>query len=421
MPRRCEKALPDRAPYAARDSARRLVACACLPLLACLLLTACSIQFSDAPPTPSPAASPTQSHSDAESHLLSEIYERASPSVVNIEARNANDAGNPEVARRGSGFVYDQQGHIITNAHLVKDADSITVTLSNALVLEARLLGADSFSDVAVLKTTADAEGLQPLRIGESASVRVGQRAIAIGNPFGLNSSMTTGIVSGVGRALPSAELMDAGAWGYDNPAIIQIDALIYPGSSGGPLLDGRGLVIGMTTAMQGASEGYAGIGFAVPADTMRRVIPELLATGRVDYAWMGISVMREEGGYGVAGLSATLSLPTERGVLLRSVAKGSPAHQAGLRGGDRLVDVRGKSVCAGGDLIVAINDYYFDDLDALMTYLVQQTRPGDEVALLIIRDRRTLEVTLRLANRSLDTGATIECGSSQNKETAED
>ena len=399
--------------------ARRLPAQLSWLLAACLLLCACSIQLDDPPATPSPTAAATEDYLTAESRLLSGIYERASPSVVNIEARTAAD--NPDSARRGSGFTYDTVGHVITNAHLVVDAAEIWVTLGNALLLEARLVGADNFSDVAVLRVAADAGDLQPLRIGESASLRVGQRVIAIGNPFGLDSSMASGIVSGVGRALPSAELMNASAVGYDNPAIIQIDALIYPGSSGGPLLDARGLVIGMTTAMQGASGSYTGIGFAVPADTMRRVIPELLAAGRVDYAWMGISVMREEGGYGVAGLSAALDLPTRRGVLLRGVAEGSPAHQAGLRGGDKLVDVRGKSVCAGGDLIIAINDHFFDDLDALMAYLAQQTRPSDEVKLQVIRQRRTLEVTLRLANRPQDADAIIECGSPQNKETAED
>ena len=385
-----------------------------LLMLCLLLLPACSFEL---PATTPPAATATpldlRAIADAEYQLLAEIYENASPAVVNIEARTAADDTQAESVRRGSGFVYDQLGHIITNAHLVNGADAISVTVGNALVLEAALLGADSFSDVALVKVSVAAERLQALRIGESASIAVGQRAIAIGNPFGLNSSMTTGIVSGVGRTLPSAELIGAGAGAYDNPAIIQIDAPIYPGSSGGPLLDSRGLVFGMTTAKQSLNGEIAGIGFAVPADTMRRVIPDLLAAGRVDYAWMGISVMREEGGYGVAGLSAALDLPTERGVLLRGVSAGSPAHLAGLRGGDRLVDVRGKTVCAGGDLIIAIDELHFDDLDALMAYLVQEKRPGDEVSLLVIRERRTLELSLQLASRpATDDAPTLGCES---------
>ena len=317
--------------------------------------------------------------------------------------------------RRGSGFVYDRQGHVLTNAHLVKDADAIKVTLRNAYALEAALLGLDSFSDLAVLKVRAEEDQLSPLRIGESATVMVGQRVISIGNPYGLSTSMTTGIVSGLGRTLPSAAMIDVSLGsGFDNPAIIQIDAAIHPGNSGGPLLDSKGLVIGVTTAMQSSSGQFQGIGFAVPADTMRRVIPDLIARGKVEYAWMGISVMPEDGGYGVAGLSEALDLPVERGVLLRGVSEVSPAHRAGLRGGDTLVDVRGKSVCAGGDVIVAINNTYFDNLDGLITYLVQNVRPGDEVEVVAIRDRQAIEFTLELEARPAREGPTIGCASAQ-------
>ncbi len=362
-----------------------------------------------AAPTPTVLSAEVLSAADAEYLLLTNIYARSSPSVVNIEVRSG------EETRRGSGFVYDRRGHLITNAHLVNDADAIMATLRNTYVLEAELLGLDSFSDLAVLKVSAPEERLSPLRIGESATVRVGQRAISIGNPFGLKASMTTGIVSGLGRTLPSAQLIDAGvAAGFDNPAIIQIDAAIHPGNSGGPLLDSTGLAIGITTAMQSESGQFQGIGFAVPADTMRRVIPDLIAEGRVDYAWMGISVMPENGGYGVAGLSEALDLPVERGVLLRGVSEGSPAQLAGLRGGDSTVTVRGKPVCAGGDLIVAINDFYIEDLDALITYLVQNIRPGDEVELVVIRQRQAMEVSLKLQSRPERERPTIDCNTAQ-------
>ena len=392
-----------------------------LPIISLVLLAACSFN-SVSRPTGAPTAMPPTvlpdeviSAADAEYLLLSNIYERSSPSVVNIEAVIFGADGKATDTRRGSGFVYDREGHIITNAHLVSAVDSITVTLENSFVLPAEVRGLDSFSDLAALKIQADPERLNPLRIGDSATVKVGQRGIVIGNPFGLSSSMTIGIISGLGRTLPSAELMDAGAApGFDNPSIIQIDATINPGNSGGPLLDSRGLVIGITTAIRSDNGSFQGIGFAVPADTMRRVIPDLIERGRVDYSWMGISVMREDGGYGVAGLSDTLDLPVERGVLLRGVTAGSPAHRAGLRGGDSLVDVRGEEVCAGGDVIVAINDYHFDDLDGLVTYLVQQTRPGDEVDLLVIRDRDTLEIPLTLESRETDSGNVLECGAAQ-------
>ena len=355
------------------------------------------------------------SAADAEYLLLTNIYQRVSPSVVNVEALIFADDGSASDTRRGSGFVYDRQGHIITNAHLVSGVDSITVTLQNTQVVPAQTLGLDSFSDLAVLKVAANAELLIPVRIGESAMVSVGQRGIVIGNPFGLSSSMTTGIISGLGRTLPSAELIDAGVTpSFDNPAIIQIDATINPGNSGGPLLDSQGLVIGITTAIRSDNGLFQGIGFAVPADTMRRVIPGLIEQGRVDYSWMGISVMREDGGYGVAGLSEALGLPVERGVLLRGVTEGSPAHRAGLRGGDTTIDVRGEAVCAGGDLIVAINGYHFENLDDLVTYLVQQTRPGDEVELLIVRDRRTLEIPLTLESRASETRRTLDCSTAQ-------
>ena len=265
--------------------------------------------------------------------------------------------------------------------------------------LDADLLGLDSFSDLAVLKISTPEERLSPLKIGESATVKVGQRAISIGNPFGLKASMTTGIVSGIGRTLPSAQLMDAGVrlLVLTIPSIIQIDAAVHPGNSGGPLLDSKGLVIGITTAMQSDSGQFQGIGFAVPADTMRRVIPDLIAEGRVEYAWMGISVMPENGGYGVAGLSEALDLPVERGVLLRGVTRRlAGGIVAGLRGGDSTVDVRGKPVCAGGDLIVAINDFYIEDLDALITYLVQNARPA-------MKWNWSSFATARRSNSSLD------------------
>ena len=388
-----------------------LAACSAMPELDGSAPTATS------EPAPEPSASghlglPAEvfSAAEAEHLLLSAIYEHASPAVVNIEALVIGDDGTASDTRRGSGFIYDSAGHIVTNAHLVSGADAINVTLRKALVLPAELLGLDSFSDLAALKIAAD--GLAALPMGVSADAQVGQRAIVIGNPFGLSSSMTTGIISGLGRSLPSAALVEAGeAPGFDNPSIIQMDASISPGNSGGPLLDARGRVIGLTTAARSDSGGFQGVGFAVPADTMRRVIPELIAKGRVDYAWMGISVMREDGGYGVAGLSAALGLPVERGVLLRGVTMGSPAHRAGLRGGDTMADVRGKTVCAGGDVIIAINDYHLDDLEDLVAYLAQRAQPGDQVELLVIRGRETLELTLTLESRGSDSGKLLDCG----------
>ena len=349
---------------------------------------------------------------DAESTLLTEIYERASPSVVNVESAYTV-AGGGEEKRRGSGFVYDRMGHIVTNAHLVKDADSISVTLHNAWVTDARLQGLDSFSDLAVLKIETAQERLTPLQIGESANLKVGQRAISIGSPFGLNNSMTMGIVSGLGRSLRSAELIGGPHMpGFDNPAIIQIDTPVNPGTSGGPLLDSSGQAIGITTAIRSDNGVFQGVGFAVPADTMRRVVPELIERGRVDYAWMGLSVMPEDGGFGVAGLSEALDLTVERGVLLKGVTRGSPAALAGLRGGHEVIEVRGQAVCSGGDLIVAINDYHIKNLEDLNAYLIQNTIPGDEIELLVIREKRTFNAQLTLQPRPEESRPTLDCDS---------
>ncbi|MCY4072664.1 MAG: trypsin-like peptidase domain-containing protein [Chloroflexi bacterium] len=350
---------------------------------------------------------------DAESALLTEIYERASPSVVNVESAFTVAGSGAEEKRRGSGFVYDRMGHVVTNAHLVKDADSITVTLHNAWVTDARLQGLDSFSDLAVLKIETAQERLTPLEIGESANLKVGQLAISIGSPFGLNNSMTMGIVSGLGRSLRSAELIDGPQMpGFDNPSIIQIDTPINPGTSGGPLLDSSGQAIGITTAIRSDNGVFQGVGFAVPADTMRRVVPELIERGRVDYAWMGLSVMPEDGGFGVAGLSEALGLTVERGVLLKGVTRGSPAALAGLRGGHEIIEVRGQAVCSGGDLIVAINDYHIKNLDDLNAYLIQNTVPGDEIELLVIREKRTFKAQLTLQPRPKDNRPTLDCDS---------
>ncbi len=392
---------------------------ACLFLALMLLLSACSaLNFESADAAanqPAPTLAPPSSQANSLERPLSEIYQSASPAVVNIEAVIFAEDGSASETRRGSGFVYDQQGHIISNAHLVADVDAIQVTLGKAYVLEAQLLGFDSFSDLAVLKVATQPERLRPLRIGASAPLQVGQPVIAIGNPFGLNSSMTAGIISGLGRTLPAAELNAAGGLpGVGNPAIIQIDATINPGNSGGPLLDAQGLVIGIATAMRSDNGSFQGIGFAVPADTMRRVIPELIERGRVEYAWLGISVMREDGGYGLAGLSEALDLPVERGVLLRGVSEGSPAQRAGLRGGDTLIDLRGEAVCVGGDIIIAINGYHFADLDGLATYLVQNSRPGDTVELLVIRGKSTLELTLTLESRPAEERLVIDCAAAR-------
>jgi 2-alkenal reductase len=252
-----------------------------------------------------------------------------------------------------------------------------------------------------VVKVNVDAERLRPLAMIDSDRVRVGQRAIAIGNPFGLNSSMSVGIISGLGRTLRSAELIDAEAIpGFQNPSIIQTDTPINPGNSGGPLLNSAGEVVAVTTAIRTESGVFQGVGFAVPANTVQRVIPELIAKGRVDYAWMGISVAPEDSGFSVAALAEPLALPVESGVLIRGVTIGSPADRAGLRGGTEIQNIRNTPVCVGGDIVVAVNGFYVQNMDELVAYLVTRTAPGDTVILRVVRDQETFEVPMTLENR---------------------
>lgn len=340
---------------------------------------------------------------DAEYLLLTNIYQRTSPSVVNIEVVSQNELEFDLLnISGGSGFIFDQEGHIITNAHVVNGAEDIRVTFNDGYLANATLTGLDTYSDLAVIQVEVEAARLQPLTLADSSIVRVGERAIAIGNPFGLASSMTVGIVSGVGRNLDSAELIDAENTipGFQNPSIIQTDTQINPGNSGGPLFNSHGEVIGVNTAIRSTSGIFEGVGFSVPSNTVKRVVPDLIAEGYVDYAWLGIDSQSPDGGYGVAALAATLNLPVASGVMIETVAPGSPAEKAGLRGGTREVLVREAPICAGGDIIVAVDNYYVKNLDDLVAYLVVNNRPGDTVTLRIVRDDETFDVPVNLEAR---------------------
>lgn len=406
-----------------------------LLFVAALLLAACQTGLANQPIPPSAVAStpiadlpanvrfqtratalPDEiiNAADAEHMLLQNIYERVAPSVVNIDVTLEGMPRSHVDVASGSGVVYDSEGNIITNAHVVSDAAEIRVIFNDGYVATAELVGLDYYSDLAVIRVDVDDEHLVPVTIGDSDAVRVGQRAIAIGNPFGLASSMTVGIVSGLGRQLPSAQLIDtATIGGFNNPSIIQVDADINPGNSGGPLLNSAGELIGVNTAIRTESGVFEGVGFAVPARTVQRVIPELLEKGQVDYAWIGISTVPADGGYSVAGLADPLSLPVTAGVLVTQVTPNSPASEAGLRGGTRLVTVRGVDICAGGDIIVAVNGEYIATMDELVSYLVVNSRPGDTLNLVVVRGSETFEVPLTLQSRPSDNSALPlpECG----------
>lgn len=306
------------------------------------VLLASDMHQSSDRPTPVPES--VIADADAEYLLLANIYERITPSVVSIEVTTVVDRGvHLTDISNGSGFVYDQNGYIITNAHVANDARAIRVTFDDGYVVDAELVGADVYSDIAVVKVDTDSDRLLPLSFGDSDLVHVGQRAIAIGNPFGLSSSMTVGIVSAVGRQLSSAFLIDNTiSPGFQNPHIIQVDTDINPGNSGGPLINSLGEVIGINTFIFTESGGSIGLGFAVPVARAQWIIREVREYGYFRRAYVGFGIVEV-----TEVLAQSLGLPSADGFVVRDVIAGSPAHKAGLRPYDVITSING----------VALND----------------------------------------------------------------
>lgn len=344
-------------------------------------------------PTPTPLSEEDLSELDAQDALLINVYQRVNPAVVYIE-NLVSEGGTLVPVGSGSGFVIDTQGRIVTNDHVVEGADALQVTFSDATVAQAEVLGQDPYADLAVIEAVEIPQGLAPLEFGDSDTLQVGQRVIAIGNPFGLEGTMTVGIVSALGRTLP-AQL--AGDTRFSNPEIVQTDAAINPGNSGGPLVDTRGRVIGVNTAIRSLTGVNSGIGFAVPVDTVKRVVPHLIEEGSYQYPYLGIE---SQTGFSLAELAEPLDLPVEEGVLISNVREGTPADEAGLRGGDREVEVMGVPVMAGGDIITAIDGYELSSFDDLIAYLVRETEVGETVVLTIIRDGEEMETPVTLGER---------------------
>lgn len=352
---------------------------------------------------PTPTALPPElvEQADLEYTLLANLYERANPSVVNIEVVSGFHRATDIIDSSGSGFVYDDQGHIVTNAHVVRNAEEVIVTFSMGYVATAEVIGVDDYSDLAVIKVDPSEVPLVPLPLGDSNLLQVGQRVVAIGNPFGLQGSMTTGIISALGRSLPSAELLDTSYAGYSNPSIIQIDAAVNPGNSGGPLLNSQGEVVGVNTAIRTENGGFQGIAFAVPSNTLRRVIPQLIEGGQVRYSWLGISTpSTPRGSFNLGLVADALGLPVRQGVLISEVFADSPADRAGLQSGTQRSVVRGIEIPVDADVIVAINGSTVNDIDDLVAYLVENTSPGDVVTLTIVRGNQTLDLDVTLGVR---------------------
>ena len=327
--------------------------------------------------------------------LLTNLYERANPAVVNIDVAGGSDLLE---FGSGSGFVVDQDGHIVTNNHVIEGADEIDVTFWDGSVAKAKVVGTDPYGDLAVIQVEVDRAGLLPLPLGDSDKVKVGQRVIAIGNPFGLVGTMTVGIVSGKGRTL-SADAPDGSTNRFSNPDIIQTDAAINPGNSGGPLLNSAGEVIGINSAIRtdGTNRANSGVGFAVPSNTVKRVLEQILSTGRAAYPYLGVSV---DNHLTMAELAQALDLPVNKGVLIASVIDGGPAQRAGLQGGSRQITVRGLPVRSGGDIITAIDGDSINSFDEMIAYLAARKTVGQQVTVTVLRGDQTLQLPVTLDER---------------------
>jgi S1-C subfamily serine protease len=353
---------------------------------------------------------------------LPELFRKVEGSVVQVSTSTDGDNANGKFGL-GSGFIYDRDGHIITNYHVVASAivdtnrlvsingdSEITVTFPDGSAYNARVVGSDQFSDLAVLKLEGDKipyDKLVPLSIGDSIPLRVGEQVVAIGNPYGLSGSMTEGIISGLGRMIPSmpesptipddmAPTVQSPST-YSIPDIIQTDAPINPGNSGGPLLNTRGEVIAINTAIFSTTGASAGVGFAIPSSTIKKVLPSLLATGTYQHPYIGIvgTAITPE-------IADVLGLKEARGFLVTEVADKSPAHEAGIRGGgDNLIrTLGGIEINREGDVILKVDDKSVRKIDDILTYLEREKNVGDTIQFTILRNGGTENIELTLVPR---------------------
>jgi S1-C subfamily serine protease len=326
--------------------------------------------------------------SDGAAMSVNEIYQRASSGVVQITSTSGNIGGASQQAL-GSGFVVDKAGHIVTNYHVIQGADEIRVSFSNQDTVEAQLVGSDPSTDLAVLQVDTSASALTPLPLGDSNKVEVGDAVVAIGNPFGLDRTATSGIVSALQRLITAPNR-------YTIDHVIQTDAPINHGNSGGPLLNSRGQVIGVNTQIEtgGSGSGNVGIGFSVPSNTVKDVVAQIMRTGRVDHAYLGIS------GQAVSPVVADkYNLAVAKGVLVESVTSESGAGKAGLKGGKTQVVVAGETYVLGGDIIVAFEGKQISSIEQLRDAIAGH-KPGDKVSLVIYRDAKKTGVTVTLGRQ---------------------
>ncbi|HXV67200.1 MAG TPA: trypsin-like peptidase domain-containing protein [Nitrosopumilaceae archaeon] len=317
---------------------------------------------------------------------LIEIFERAETGVVRVNVQRSE-----EVLSRngvGSGFVFDKSGHVITNTHVVENSDKLVVTFLDGRSYNAEVIGTDPATDISVIKVDADPTLLKPLLIGDSSNLKVGMRVSAIGNPFGLSGSMTSGIVSALGRLLPQES-------GFSIPDVIQTDAAINPGNSGGPLLNSRGEVVGINTAIQSATGEFTGVGFAIPSNTIAKIVPKLISDGTYHHPWVGIAGRDIN-----PDLANILHLTDARGFLIVNIVEGSPADKAGLKGSSETKEVDGIEYLIGGDVVLAVDGNVVRKIDDILIHLQRYKSVGDEMVLEILRDGRVTNIVVKLEER---------------------
>jgi serine protease Do len=371
---------------------------------------------------PESSTSPVQADTavlDAYHATLTSIYDAVNPSVVSIEVaskvnrqipqldlpfnfpdlpsipNSPNDNSQPQLQMGlGSGFVWDKEGHIVTNNHVIDGAQTIKVTFADGTAIEGKVLGTDRNSDLAVVQIDKTKIDLTPVELADSNKLKVGNLVVAIGNPFGLEGSFSVGVVSALGRSLP----VDGtpGNASYSIPDVIQTDAPINPGNSGGVLVNSRGQVVGVTTAIESPVRANAGIGFAVPSAIIQKVVPALIQDGKFSYTYLGLS-----GGTLTSDLAKAMDLAeTQRGILVNAVNPNTPADKAGIKGSDKQVDIQGQKVKVGGDVITAIDGQKILRFEDLVSYLARATVVGQKVTLDIIRDGKAQQVEVTLEAR---------------------
>ena len=342
---------------------------------------------------------PVDNSTNTDSMPLPDLFTKVEKSVVQVtEQDNSNELGS----RLGSGFVYDKDGHVITNYHVVvpgsNNNDELQVSFLDGNVYSAELVGFDQFADLAVIKVkNITSDKLTPLPLANSTNLRIGETVVAIGNPFGLSGSMTVGIVSGLGRLLPSNENGEnlGTTSSFSIPNIIQTDAAINPGNSGGPLIDTQGRAIGINTAIFSNTGVYSGVGFAIPSNTISKVAQSLIQTGSYRHPYIGI-----------LGLSLTpdlakqIGLTQTKGFLVTSITKGSPAEKDDLRAGTTTKTLNGRNFDVGGDIILKIDNRDVTKIDDILAYLESQKHVGDKIHLTILRDNTIRELDLVLGEK---------------------